>query len=354
MLTGSTVLADAHDDRIIEVLNSGAHLLNFAAFTPQGDRIVLSKNRYLVSVICADPWERLAAALEVPGYPFTALPRTGTAAQFAALHPPPFAPLQPAGSDSAPTRPILRASDGPGLTAHLGAEVGAEGTITSAKWSTSGTVMILEFEGADNRGLLAAVFGNDRKNFDAAFPPDAAAYLSGKTVRLRGKLEKYGGKSERYMQFPQIVLHTPDQISVLGAMPTPVVSTASSTPARLRIDATDHNLLAAHLDSGVTVFGTVRTASWTTNGSVCNVDFEKDDGHSLLVVVFSKNRAAIEKALGGDIEKALTGKPIELKGKLVAYGGRVEAWKNRPQMVLTSPGQLRLLPSSASAVSLPQ
>src|SRR5262249_50679021 len=154
----------------------------------------------------ADPWERLAAALEVPGYPFTEIPRVGTPAQFAALHPPPLAPLKAADADSSPTRAVLRASDGPSLAAHLGAEVEAEGTITIARWSASGAVMMIEFEGGEDRALLAAVFANDRKNFDSAFAPDAAAFFSGKTVRIRGKLEKYGGKSERYMHYPQIIL----------------------------------------------------------------------------------------------------------------------------------------------------
>ena len=343
LLTGSTVLADYHNDRIIEVLNASAHLLNFAAFTPQADRIVLGRNRYSVTLITADPWERLAAALEVPGYPVTALSRTGTAAQFAALHPPPLAPLPAAGAAPAPARPVLRADDGAGLTAHLGAEVEAEGTISSARWSASGSVMMIEFEGVNDRGLLAAVFSGNRKNFDTALPPDAATFLSGKKVRIRGKLEKYGGRSERYMHYPQIILHTPDQISVVAAPTTAVVSTATSAPAGVRIDAKDHNLLAAHLDSGVTVFGTVHAAAWSTNGSVFNMSFEKDEQHSLLIVVFPKNRAAFESAFGGDIEKAFTGKTVEIRGKLVPYGGRVDAWKERPQIIMSSPNQLTML-----------
>jgi serine/threonine protein kinase/WD40 repeat protein len=350
LLTGSTVLADAHDHRIIQVLNSGAHLLNSAAFTPQGDRIVLSRNRYSVSVISADPWERLAAALEVPGYPFTGIPRTGTPAQFAALHPPPLAPLKTADADSSPTRAVLRASDGAGLTAHLGAEVEAEGTITSARWSMSGSVMMIEFEGGEDRALLAAVFPSGRKSFDTAFPPDAAAYLIGKAVRIRGKVEKYGGKSDRYLHYPQIILHTPDQLTILAAPTAPVVSKAASAPAGVRIDAKDHNQLAAHLESGVTVFGKVHAAAWSTNGSVFNMSFEKDEQHSLLIVVFPKSRAVFESAFGGDIEKAFTGKTVEIRGKLVPYGGRVIGWKERLQIVLNSPNQLKILAATTDPV----
>jgi hypothetical protein len=47
----------------------------------------------------------------------------------------------------------------------------------------------------------------------------------------------------------------------------------------------------------ITVFGDVRTTAWTTNGSIFNLDFEKDDERSLLVVVFPKNRATLEAAL---------------------------------------------------------
>lgn len=346
LLTGSTVLADNHTDRIIEVLNASAHLLNFATFTPQGDRIVLGRNRFSVSMIAADPWERLAAALVVPGYPATPLPRNATAAKLATLYPPPAAPLPAAGAESAATRLILPAHDGAALTAHLGAEVEAEGTISSARWNISDSVMMIEFEGGNNRGLLATVFAGDRDAIDKAFPPGAAAFLSGKKVRIRGKLERYSGKSEDYMRRPQIILRSPDQLSLLADAPATVAAAELSAPADLRINATDHAQLAAHLDSAVTVLGTVRTASWTANESIFNMDFEDDDEHGLLVCIFPKNRAAFERSLGGDIGKALSGKTIEVKGELQSYGGRVEEWMNRPQIILNTPSQLRLLPAN--------
>jgi WD40 repeat protein/DNA/RNA endonuclease YhcR with UshA esterase domain len=336
LLTGSTVLADSRDNRILDVLNPNAHLLNFAAFTPQGDRIVLGRNRYSVMMISADPWERLSAALEVPNYPFTELPRSGTPAQFAALHPLPLAPVQRAGTGSAATRLILRAEDGPGLIAHLGAEVEVEGTIATARWSISGAAMMIDFEGSADRSLLAAVFSGYRKKFDAAFPPDAASFLAGKIVRIRGKLERYGGKVEKYQNYPQIILNSPEQLTVLSPAPKSLATITGP-----RIDAKDHAELAAHLNAIVTIFGTVHTAAWSTNGAVFNLGFEKDDEQSLLVVIFPKRRAEFERVLDGDLEKALTGKRIELWGKL-------QTWKNRPEIILESPTQLRLLPANAS------
>ena len=94
----------------------------------------------------------------------------------------------------------------------------------------------------------------------------------------------------------------------------------------------------------------MRTAAWTTNGSIFNLDFEKDDERSLLVVVFPKNCATLEAALGGDIEKALTGKAIEAKGQLAPYGGRVAVWKNPPQIILSSPDQLNILAATPKPV----
>ncbi|PWU10640.1 MAG: hypothetical protein C5B50_25105, partial [Verrucomicrobia bacterium] len=96
--------------------------------------------------------------------------------------------------------------------------------------------------------------------------------------------------------------------------------------------------------------GTVHAAAWSTNGSVFNMSFEKDEQHSLLIVVFPKSRAAFESAFGGDIEKAFAGKTVEIRGKLVPYGGRVDAWKERPQIILSSPTQLSMLGATPEAV----
>jgi DNA/RNA endonuclease YhcR with UshA esterase domain len=298
-------------------------------------------------MITADPWDRIAAALEVPGYPATPLPRGAASTEYATLRPPPLAPLPAAGAQSATPRPILPAHDGAALAAHLGAEVEAEGTISSARWNLSGSVMMIEFAGDTSRGLLAAVFAGDRQTFDKAFPPDAAAFLSGKTVRIRGTLQRYSGKLEHYLLNPQIILRFPDQVTILEDAPAPVAAAQPSAPAGPRIDATDHVELAAHVDSDVTVFGTVRTAVWSGNASIFNIDFETNDEHGLLVVIFPRSRAVFESAFGADLEVALTGKAIEVKGKLINYGGKIEAWKNRRQIILTSPNQLRLLPANA-------
>jgi serine/threonine protein kinase/DNA/RNA endonuclease YhcR with UshA esterase domain len=346
LVTGSTVLADARDHRILTLLNPSAHMLNFAAITPQGDRVVIARNRYSVTSISADPWERLAAALEVPGYPFSALPRKGTAAQFAALHPAPLAPAKTQDGSQDAARPHIKVSDASGLAARVGAEVEVEGTISSARWSGAGTVMTIEFDGTGERGFMAAMFSGDRKKFDAAYG-DTAAFLTGKNVRIRGKLEKYGGKSERFTHYSQIILHSADQLTVLSETPPQEAAAAATAPpaksANERFEVGDRAGLASHAGASVTVFGKVHTAAWTTNATVFNMDFEPDSTNGLLVILFPKTRGFFERAMGGDLEKALAGKQIEVSGTLVRYGGKVEAWKDRPQIVLNNPNQLRLL-----------
>jgi DNA/RNA endonuclease YhcR with UshA esterase domain len=93
-------------------------------------------------------------------------------------------------------------------------EILLEGTVRSAEWSRTGKVMNIEFNDAPE-GAMAVVFDRNRQDLDAAFGGDLAAALKGAKVRLKGKLQPYGGRSDRYKDRPQVILRDRSQITIL-------------------------------------------------------------------------------------------------------------------------------------------
>jgi hypothetical protein len=87
-----------------------------------------------------------------------------------------------------------------------------EGTIDKADWSKSGKVMIATFKDADESKLSAIIFVANREKFDSAFSGDVTKALAGAKVRLKGKLKDYKGS-------PEMVLDTPDQVTIVEAAP---------------------------------------------------------------------------------------------------------------------------------------
>ena len=113
--------------------------------------------------------------------------------------------------------PVLDAGDRSALLDHVGHSVFVNGTVREAAWSSSGKVMNIEFDGRESgKGLLAVVFSSGRARFDEAFGGPIDKVLVGKQVRLDGDIELYGGYDERFKGRPQMILRSPEQISLLG------------------------------------------------------------------------------------------------------------------------------------------
>ena len=110
-------------------------------------------------------------------------------------------------------KPIeVDASDKAALEGAANKDVIVTGTISKAKWSSSGKVMTIEFE---NSPLLGAVFEKNKEAINAAFDGDAAKKWTGAKVKVKGKLGKYGGRAKQYEDRPQIVITKADQVTVV-------------------------------------------------------------------------------------------------------------------------------------------
>lgn len=120
-----------------------------------------------------------------------------------------------AGPDVSSKLPIIDSGDVATLRQHFGKPpVIVAGTVKSAEWSRTGKVMNIEFVGAEGRGLLAVVFENRRRQFDEAWAGDFIKTLTGKRVRLYGQVNAYGGYDEVFKGRPQMILNSPEQVTL--------------------------------------------------------------------------------------------------------------------------------------------
>ena len=100
---------------------------------------------------------------------------------------------------------------------------------------------------------------------------------------------------------------------------------------------------ATNGSDAIVVEGVVREAAWSRTGKVMNIEFADAGERGLLAVVFERQRKQMDDAFAGDLARALTGAKVRIRGSIKPYGGRVEAMKGRPQMIIDSPVQITIL-----------
>ena len=58
------------------------------------------------------------------------------------------------------------------------------------------------------------VFENRRRQFDEAWAGDFIKSITGKSVRFYGQLNEYGGYDEAFKGRPQMILNSPEQVTL--------------------------------------------------------------------------------------------------------------------------------------------
>ncbi|MEM1012556.1 MAG: hypothetical protein AAGI46_10100 [Planctomycetota bacterium] len=111
--------------------------------------------------------------------------------------------------------PVIEARDISQLREHLGQEVVVTGRVAEAKWSDSGKVMHVRFEGVAAKDFGLASFESTRGQFDRGFGGDIASVLTGSTVRIKGTIQPYGGRWEEHKDRVEILLRWPNQLTIL-------------------------------------------------------------------------------------------------------------------------------------------
>jgi len=120
---------------------------------------------------------------------------------------------QDSASDAAPiVYERINVTDLAKLSASPGTNVLVEGKISSAKPSSSGKVFIIDFHGASSNGFSAVIFPRALPKIKASLKGDPATILPEKTVEIRGKLQLYRNR-------PEIVINTPEQLTISASAP---------------------------------------------------------------------------------------------------------------------------------------
>jgi DNA/RNA endonuclease YhcR with UshA esterase domain len=125
--------------------------------------------------------------------------------------------------------------------------------------------------------------------------------------------------------------------------PPAVVRAEDPTTQHTVIDASDKKAIDESMGKDVIITGQISTAAWSSTGKVMNIEFVDARESRLLAVVFERNREKLDEMFNGDLAKALTGAKVRLMGTLQEYGGKSEAWKGRPQIIIDRPSQITIV-----------
>ncbi len=137
-------------------------------------------------------------------------------------------------------------------------------------------------------------------------------------------------------------------VSLLHAEDAP----PTTQPAAGVIVVTDKAALEAAKGTTATVEGKVALAEWSKSGKVMNIEFA--DAPHFVGAAFERNRAKLDASFSGDLAKALTGATVRITGKIDAYGGKAEKYKDTLQIILSGGNQLTIVTSAPDAPATTQ
>lgn len=101
------------------------------------------------------------------------------------------------------------------------------------------------------------------------------------------------------------------------------------------LSAEDTDAITAALDTEVTVEGKLHNVFWV-NDNVLMLTF-REQKEGFIAVSFAKYREKLDEAFKGDIVFALKGKTVRITGEVTTYN-------ERPQIVVRSASQIKVLP----------
>jgi DNA/RNA endonuclease YhcR with UshA esterase domain len=218
---------------------------------------------------------------------------------------------------------VIDAADKSAIEAAMPHDVTVVGTISDIKPTES--VTSLNFKGTEKSQFYAVVLQRNREAVEKVHG-EGLKSLAGKSIKVSGKLVEYRDK-------PEIVVSSPDQIVAIGeALPAGAVR--EDAPKRSApIDATDKSAIDAAMPREVSVTGTIDSVK--VNQGTTAIDFRGTEKSEFYAVVLGRNRDDVEKTFGEGL-KSLVGKTVAVTGKIAEY-------RDRPQIVVSRPEQIKVI-----------
>jgi hypothetical protein len=198
---GNLVLADTNDARVMSVVTRGGRAACVASFSPDGRAFGAVLQRWRADVFRSLAPEQIEAALTVHASPTL---------ERAAVVAPPIA----AAVIAPATRPVgvIDATDVQELSTRLDKPVVVQGVVLSAKLTTRGDALNIDFNGPDGMRLFCWVPPPAMAKFQAALGPNFEATLPGREIIAKGVLARYGGRRAEWKQRVQLTLNDPAQL----------------------------------------------------------------------------------------------------------------------------------------------
>ncbi len=216
------------------------------------------------------------------------------------------------------------------------------GRVERVGWTRSKKAVNVEFDGPNDTRLMVWVSSNALTELQKAVGGDVEK-LAGSIIVMRGKLTLYSGVSRAWANRLEIEFTAPGQLQVMSPAPSP-----SSATAAVELNASDLDVLHKHVGEQVTVTGHIQRVSWTRSKNAANVEFDGPDETRLMVWVGPAALPLLKKAVGDDLEKALSGAQIVCRGKLHLYSGSDSTLSQRLQIDFKSPDELQVASPASS------
>jgi len=123
-----------------------------------------------------------------------------------------------------------------------------------------------------------------------------------------------------------------DEAKAANMAPATVTPAAPGT-----LDAGNTEALTAAVGQPVVVRGRVSRVGNTSNNSIYFINFEGVPRGGFVAIVRRDHYHAVSTALGGDLRNTLRGKTVEIRGNISIF-------KDAPQVAITAPAQIRVVP----------
>ncbi|MEM0898154.1 MAG: hypothetical protein AAGJ79_14855 [Verrucomicrobiota bacterium] len=222
--------------------------------------------------------------------------------------------------------PVFAVTEVDRIRAAMGTEAKVRGTVADTGKSGAGH----NFLNFSDTEFNVFVPSSSVSNFPDGEPADV---YRGLEITFTGEIAEYNGKV-------QIVLTSPDQVTVSGGAPLPQTDPgeeadpAGDMDMLERIDASNKATIVAAAGERVRVRGFV---SASNKAATTGANFLKLKDSDFTVVIFGK---ALASFAGGDPVTIYRDKWIEVAGMIELHRGDTK----QPQMVIESPEQIREVP----------
>lgn len=197
------------------------------------------------------------------------------------------------------------------------------------------------------------------RNAAARFHPDPEQLFKGKIVRVRGLIYLFTENNTRSpnlkVEDPEAIAIVPDDVSLpselaaaIGTESTSAASQPAAPPSRMPIKSEEYlpTISPAHaadfLEQEVFVVGKIGGSRQVAAGHL-SLDLQDDRGHTL--EIFIRKQYLPNFPVSPDQAYA---------GKWVRIRGRIYLFENKPELSVTNPGQITILPGDARPPARPQ